>query len=270
MRIVISRLFGILFMIAALAGVVCSVLGVYLVWREIADISTQVDESLNILVQTMITTREGLLIMETTLDNASLQVENIQSTAAGASDTLVTTSLTLDSLSELFGVKLTNIVTDTQFSLSTAETSATLIDNTLMFISSIPLIGSRYEPQTSLAVSLDQISESLGALPASFSEIEQNLSTTSSNLDDIQKDIEDLYTNMNDIKQNLEDAQVVVMEYQDIVSNIGRQILQLQENIPVRLNRVALGVTFILTWMMISSLGLFIQGFGLFQVKKQN
>lgn len=264
----IIRLIGLLLVLAAMVGIILGIAGVFFIWKEKAAISASVNDSLALLEQTLTTTQNGLLVLDSTLENAAIQISKIQATSARAADTLATTYPTLDSIADLFGNKLTNVVTDTQLSLSAAEASATLIDDTLGIISAIPIIGARYEPDPPLATSIDQISESLGALPASFSEIEQNLSSTSTNLLEVQKDIEEMYASLGDISTNLKDAQSVVEEYQRIVTRNQNKVDTFQVNFPQHLERIALGITLILVWVAIASFGLLTQGMELIKSKK--
>jgi septation ring formation regulator EzrA len=260
MKTIIYRLFGILILLGAFSGVALSTGGIAIVWREQVNINTQVTENLDLLKQTMLTTTQGLDILESTLENASTKVEQIRLTSAHLADTMAATSPALDSLGELFGVKMTAIVTDTQDSLSAAESSATLIDDTLKVISAIPLIGARYAPEASLSTSIAQISTSLDALPVSFSEIEQNLSNTSTNLQTVQGDVEELYTSLEDIQNNLADAQAVIQDYQGIALKMQEKLDHFQQTIPARLKQLAWGITFVLAWLGVASLGLFTQG----------
>jgi uncharacterized phage infection (PIP) family protein YhgE len=268
MKTFFSRLVGVLLVVASFAGIILGIAGIFIIWNEEGSISAQVGDSLVLLDQTLDTTQDGLSILGSTLENASSQVDAIQDTTATTADTLATTTPILDSLANLFGTKLIDVVTDTQLSLAAAEASATLIDDTLSVISSIPIIGTRYEPGTSLATSMDQISESLGELPSSFNEIEQNLTSTSANLGEVQNDIEDLYASLGDISQNLQDAQAVIQEYQEITIDLQAKVDQFQQNFPGRLARLAWGITFILAWVAIASLGLFTQGLELLRNKK--
>lgn len=261
------RIAGYVLIGGAIFGFLISAFGLFFVWRNETVLSTRLLGGINQVSETLMTTGDGLDTMATSLDTARQKINLIQDTTQNLSDAIGTTTTTIQSLGDLFGTNLPNVVNDTQQALGGAQTASVLIDDTLKIISAIPFIGARYEPETSLGTSISSVSLSLGKLPETFSEIKSGFDSTSTNLLTVQSNVDELTTSISEIDSNLADAQDVVLRYQQNVELINTKLDNLKTDLPVWLKFLALGISIVLLWIAFASVGLFSQGVELLKNK---
>ena len=145
---------------------------------------------------------------------------------------------------------------------NTLQTSAQVIDGVLKTISSLPIIGSgvNYNPQTSLADSLGQISDSLDGLPNSFVDMGEGLQDTTHNLQIMQVDFALMVDAVRQIEVSVAQYKEVVAGYQESIKQVQAQLDLLAKNVPAAVNAAAWALTIFLVWMAIAQIGLFTQG----------
>lgn len=225
-----GRGLGTLLIFIALVGVVFSISGMGITWYYRPKIQQAIFTIIDSLDQIMANTNEGLLVLDTALEGAVDNMDVISSSLENLSTTFDNISASLESSADLIGGDLRLTIIDTQTALSSASTSAGLVDNTLRFIAAIPLLGADYRPEVPLSTSLLQVSESLDNVPDSFLEIEQDIRDTQGGMSALQTDIALLAEDIRDYEQDLFEARQILTQYEVIFTNVREQLSDLRNH----------------------------------------
>lgn len=225
-----SRRWGRILIYFAYFGILFSLFGIATTWYFRVGIEKAVNRVMDSLDQILINTNDGLIFIDSTLDVASGNLEIISETL----DTLIITfdkiSGSLDASADLIGGDLRETILDTQVAVTSASQSAGLVDNTLRFISAIPLLGADYRPDVPLGISLAQISESLTDVPESFLGIEHFIRETEGSMGNLQSDITALSKDIQNFDGTLKKSQALLAEYELIFSDLQEQFLEIRKN----------------------------------------
>lgn len=224
-----NRGLGRLLMFIGLIGTLFSIFGIAITWYYRPRIQTTVFSIIDSFDQILTNTNEGLLIIDNTLDVAAGNLETISGTLDNLTTTIDNISVSLTSSADLIGGDLRETIIDTQTALSSAGQSAGLIDNTLRFIASIPLLGADYRPEVPLSTSLEQVSESLNDVPEAFLEIEQYIRETEGSMVDLKSDVSALSNEIQNFEDALTDAQTILTEYGLIFEDLRVQFVDIKE-----------------------------------------
>ncbi len=105
------------------------------------------------------------MVMGNVIDLTKTNILTIETTIDNLDETLISVSDSLDTSAVLLGDDLRQTIMETQTALSSASTSAKIIDNTLVFLASVPFIGVEYQPDVPLHTSLEQVAANLDDIP---------------------------------------------------------------------------------------------------------
>jgi hypothetical protein len=222
-----KRGLGHFLMLIAGLGIIFSTLGIAITWYYRPKIQQTVFGVFDSIDQILSNTNDGLVIIDNALVVAADNLEIIMGTFDNLNTTLDTISFSLESSAELIGGDLRETMLDTQTALSSAAESAGLIDNTLRFIASIPLLGADYRPEVPLSTSLQNVSESLNDVPESFLEIEGYIRETEGGIDNLQADITELSGDILNFENALLESQIVLTEYQSIFEDLRTPFVEI-------------------------------------------
>jgi methyl-accepting chemotaxis protein len=257
---IIYRAAGWILIVGALGGIVFGVAGLYVYWQFQSDVFSQITSNLDLISQTVNTTSDALSVVNTTLDQTTNDLSMMSDFTDNVGTTIGDARPTLNTTADLVDTSLVNIIANTQTSLAAAETSAQFVDDTLSIITAIPFIGGRYNPPTSLSASIGNISKSLDGLPDSLSQIGEGLRSASSDLGDVQINVDDLSSSIALFQENLDQASSIISEYQGITTNLNTKLTTLQNNLPGWFDRINIGVSGVLSWLILASVGMFFSG----------
>jgi methyl-accepting chemotaxis protein len=262
---ILERIAGILSLVGAVIGVIISIAGLISVWRYKPVVEQGLIEGVEIISQTLITTKEGLAGVDEALRSVDETMALLENSAKTAADSLEDTSPLIRSIGDLFGKDFTGVVKDTQKSLASAETGAKLIDDTLGFIGGIPFVGARYAPDTPLNTSIREISKSLNGLPETFTDMQEGLDQAADNLELIQEDIADLGGKIAGVKGDLSEAHGVISQYKTTLIDLNNRIAVFKERLPGIINGAAFCLSVILLWVLLTQAGFLLQNLKLFR-----
>jgi len=256
------KIFGYILLGSSILGLVISLIGLLYVVRTSASFAEGVITALDQSATALETTADALVVVEATLDQTAEAIGAVQGTTTDVQTTISSTGDLLDSLGVLTGEDLPGIIEDTQGSLESAEQSAAVIDNFLLVLSSVPLIGPRdYDPDMPLSESLADVNTSLDDLPDSLIAITDDFATTGDDLNEAQVNLAELNESLGGIMASLEAAQNVTVAYGEAVDVNLANIRNLQEKMPrwIRTGRNIL--ILVLIWLGVSQIGLLFQSF---------
>jgi uncharacterized protein YoxC len=260
MKPLICRISGVLLIIAAILGWAASILGLVLTWQGISVASTTLQTTVDDLDATLGSTSELLTVLEITLDTINNKLTVIESASISLAETLTAASAITSDFASLSGGDFPLIVKDIQTALSSMESSARLVDDTLGFITRLPLIGNRYAPETPLSDSVYKVSKSMDNLPTTLSSMEGDLTTASKDLKTLKKDIETLSSSLGEIKASIIVMQKALGDYQSAVSRLKERLNTFRENLPTYMTYVSLGITVFFFWLSAVLISQFLHG----------
>lgn len=259
-----NRLLGLIFVVFAVIGIVFSIIGLVEVWRVKPVLAQSVSDNLALLDQTLTTTGDGLNLIGQMVQTITTDVGSLHTTTQSLAQAIHATNPMLDSLSTLSGQTLPDTISATQASLASAQGSALLIDNVLGALTSIPFSPvAQYKPEVPLHTSLAQISTSLDEIPPSLVTIHTSLVAGKANLGQVEVELTKISGTFQEISDNLDSAQKVVDQYKQILNQFKARIEAAQRAAPGWITGFAWGATFLLIWLLISQLGLYMQGMDL-------
>lgn len=262
---IIRRIIGVLLILAAIGGLVFSIGAMVVIWNAQANITTGLQNTVDLLGQTLKTTSQGLIVTQVALQNSVDLIGNLQATVETTAEAIGSTNPMVEEIARLMKDDLPKTIRATQTSLLTAQQSAQAIDAVLGALSGIPLIGPSigYDPEVPLAEALGQVAESLEGLPDSFIGMQDNLKNTQSNLQTFEADLTVMADSVGQIQSSVAQYDQVIGGYQASLGQVLAQLDMLSANLPNIVRMVTIGLIAFLVWMTIAQLGLFTQGWEL-------
>lgn len=261
MKTALHRIVGFLLVTAALISLLISAFFLVMIWRYRQPATARIVENLDLLYATTVTMEDSLLLVDDTVTSLSAASETISSSSNAMENAISDGSVMTDSFATLLGENLTATITDTQTAIVSAQASATVIDNVLTGLASIPFIGIDYNPPVPLNKALGNISDTLSSIPPTLEEIQSDLNSTGANLRQLESDLGQINRNMQNILDTLEKAQRIIDDYQQQVSQLKTRLDHSRTESPKWILAAAWGLTFVIAWLSISQLGLLLQGF---------
>jgi methyl-accepting chemotaxis protein len=270
MRIAFRRITGYALILASIAGLLFSLAGIIGIWGVQRNLRESLMETLDLLDVTLVTTTQGLTVVNDSLIKASTDVRALSATLQTTGRAISDTNPIIVEVSELVSDELPDAVLKTQIALTSAQASARLIERTLTIISNLPLLPiEAYNPPVPLEVALGEVVTSLDPIPESLSAMETNLNTSRGNLILIEAEFNIMARHIDDINTSVADARTVIHQYKGVVSTLQEQITSLQTNLPTWLNTAAWFITVGLVWLGLTQLGLLAQGFEMVATREE-
>lgn len=214
---------GSLMTLIAIIGILFSLFGIAITWYMKPRIQNTIYTLIDSIDQIMINTDAGLVVLESTLEGAADNLDIISATLDNLNTTIDSISVSLGSSADLIGGDLRLTIIDTQTALSSAASSAVLIDNTLRIIAALPLMPD-YRPDVPLSISLEQVSESMDDVPEAFLNIELYIRETDDGMQLLKTDVTQLTSDMRTYENNLFDARTILTEYDLIIDDLREQL----------------------------------------------
>ncbi len=261
----LRRLIGLILILAAIGGLLISILGLVAIWRIHPNLTQNLQTGVDLIGQTLETTAQGLIITKEALASSVETIGNLQATIETTASTISSTQPMLEEISTMLKNDVPNTIQATQQTLLTAQQSAQVIDGVLMTLSSIPLIGSSigYNPEIPLSDALGDVAESLQDLPDSFTRMADSMKTTQSNVQTFEADLSVMAGSVGEIQTSVAEYEKVISGYQASLDQVQAQLDTLSTNLPQIVRTAVIGLTVFLVWLAIAQVGLFTQGWEL-------
>jgi DNA repair ATPase RecN len=261
MRTNINRIFGLILVIAAIAGLLFNIAGVVFVWKVKENVTTSLVSTATSVNTALGTTVQALDVAQNSLTTSMESVRTMERTLNATASTIETSSPMVDSLAGVMKKDLPDTITSAQTSLASAQESARLIDSFLRALTRVPFIPDNlYDPPVPLDVALKSVSDSLQGLPKSFTTMGDSLTTTKGSLTTMRTDVTQIASNIREINTSLENAQTVIRQYRITVADLQTKANSSTARIPTFVNAAAWVLTFVFTWLALTQIGLLFQG----------
>jgi methyl-accepting chemotaxis protein len=264
MKRVLTRLLGLALIIAAIGGLILSILGLIVVAQVKGQVEATVNQQLDLVDRLLGTTSDGLAVAETSLAQVVGTVQTLESAMAGVGKTIDDTIPMIDSVAELLGEQLPATIKTTQETLTWLGDSAHVIDDIMTVITAIPLLGlNAYNPEMPLQQGFERVADSLDGIPKSLGVAQQGLLSTGDNMDQVEAELTTIAGDVGQLATSLENAQSLVVEYQGIVADLQEMVSSLRASLPGWLRALRWGLSLVLIWLGVVQLGLLTQGWEL-------
>lgn len=250
-------------------GLLFSIAGIIFSWVVKPGLQQSLLEISGSIEDTLSNTDQGLIVLDSALDNVNSNLEIIVSTFDNLDETINGISTSLDSSAILVGDDLRQTLLETQIALSSAATSAELIDKTLSIIAAIPFLGAKYQPEVPLHTSLETVAVSMDDIPKSLETMELSLSDTSEGLVLLNDNLSELSDDLAKFETDLDDAQDILVEYRRIITRTESQISDFNENLPRNLTLIILFISGTLFSLAIAQCITLFQGIAFIEGEKQ-
>lgn len=258
------QLIGILLIVTAVGGSLLSFVGLFTIWKINHELTVAARETTETIDTILHTTIQGLIVTDESLGNAISNLDALKLTLLSTGEAINSTTPLISSFSNIITEELPDTLIATQTSLTTAQSSARLIENVLTSVTGIPFFpGEPYRPETPLHITLGEVSESLDPLAESLLGMRSGLSNTQTNLLIIDLEMKVMSRHITHVNASLADARKVVNEYQDGVAELQEQSSVLNELVSTWVNTFTWLFTFGFVWLGFAQLGLVIQGYQL-------
>jgi len=252
---------GIILILASLIGVIICIGGIVGIWQVRANLSASLINTIGVLDTTVKATGDALIVAEDSLNQAGTSVDALAGTVRTTGETVKDTLPLFDSITKMTSEDLPKTIASTQTALTTAQSSATVIETTLTLLTSFPLLTSQpYNPEVPMGESLKDVSDSLDGIPASLQGMGDSLKTTSENISELEGQFTIMADNIQDITSTLGEAQAVIDQYQGVIGTLQDQLTIAKAGVPRASDMIAWVVTVILAWLGLTQIGLMMQG----------
>lgn len=244
-------------------GILLSIFMLVQVWRNRQSVTDKLQATLEQSSNILHTTDEGLDVIDRVISNVYTSTIYLDEATQAFSQTVQSTSSFLDSADTFIGENLVTTITNTQVALDSAQASAKVIDNILVALSRIPLIGIDYNPTLPLNITLGKVSTSLDPLQGTLKNFQTDLATTQENMQVFTTQISALDKNIIAIDKNLRQAQTTIDSYRSQLSTLKSWIDRAINNLPVWINTISWILTIIILWLVIVQITIMLQGISL-------
>ncbi len=257
----LSIVVGIALLLAGILGLILSIGGLLVLpqlERQAEDVAA---EQIEVFDRALAVTLDGLITAETSVVQAREAVDALEGIMADVSQTIDETTPVVEVAADLLNEQLPSTIETTQDALASVATSAQLVDDILVVISSIPLLGAEsYSPDVTLYQGFQDVSDSMDGIPELLLMAGQGLDASTGNLQDIEEGFAAMGRSIGETTTSLESAQAVLKDYQQIVGELQGAVSYVRESLPGWLRAIRWGLTLTLIWLGIAQLGLMTQG----------
>jgi hypothetical protein len=258
---ILRRLVGFLLVVAAMAGIIFSLVGLTGLWRYRPAVTKAVIGNLALGEQALGTTQDVLTIVGQVIQISTSDVASLQATTKAVALSIHDSNPMLDSLISLTGKDLKNAVSATQTSLASAQSSALLIDNVLAALTSIPFSPvAAYKPEVPLHTALARVSTSLEPLIPSLATINTRLVSGKTSLGIMDGELTNISETTQGISSTLVNAQTAIDQYKAATTQLKASLETAQHAAPTWILAITWILSFVLGWLLIAQLGLGMQG----------
>ncbi|OJX38811.1 MAG: hypothetical protein BGO78_11340 [Chloroflexi bacterium 44-23] len=228
------RKFTALFVIGiSILGILFSLFCLVQVWRLRVPVTNGFIHVLNLSDGILATSEDGLEIVDNVLVTADSSLTKLKDTTDTIAKSIEDTGRLADTFAGLFHTDLKDTLLNTRLSVIAARSSAKVIDSLLYGLSQIPYSPFQYNPKVPLNLALEDIADSMEALPASLENISTNLDNSSSNLVTLKDQVSSISSSLDEIQISLVSARVVISNSQDKIDELQSMSARLRKNLNV-------------------------------------
>jgi ABC-type transporter Mla subunit MlaD len=254
-----SSLTTVVMLATAVLGWLISLTGVIGIWNLYPRVIHSVHDGIGLANRSLDTSIQLLDGIDTTIQTANDTVLQIRTGLLDVSKTFGNTSPLFDSAANMVGKDFSKMVDDSRVALVSLSSTAKVIDDTLRFLSSFPLIGQSYNPPVPLDTSINNLASSIEKLPSNLSEIQSWLNGTGKDLSALKEDTSQLAKSIDKVTPQLSTALQVTARYRQLVRELKAELVGLETRLSQSILLLAICVSIFLGWIALAQVGPFLQ-----------
>jgi len=255
-----SSITAMIMIVVAVLGWLISLAGLMGIWSLYPRINSSIGNLISLANRSVDTSIQLLDGIDATLKTTQETVAQIRVSLLDVSGTFGNTSPLFDSAANMVGKDFSKMADDTRIALVSLASTAKVIDDSLRFISSIPLIGQSYNPPLPLDTSVNNLAASIEKLPANLSEIQTWLDGTGKDLATLKEDTAQLAKNIEKVTPQLTTAIQVMAQYRQLVQDLKTGLAGVQTRLTQSLSLLASSLSIFLVWLALAQVSNFMQG----------
>lgn len=281
-----KRLLGFIIFLTGLVLLLLAFAGAYFVGDVLDELAEGVTTSLDMASQSLESAKGTLELTKTSVSDVTGGLATAIEATTSASVTLNDSRPLIDNVSTVTTQEVPEAVEGIQAALPNLIQVASIIDTTLVTLSSvgidrdiplpfggsIPLrfdLGIDYDPETSFDESLRVFDLSLVGLPESLRGLEDDLQATSENLGSLSGNLSSTAENLTTINTRLGELVPLLEGYSELVDQLNETLAQVESQLEGRLQLVRLGLIALLIAVGLSQLTSIYLGWELMAGRRQ-
>ncbi len=260
MTVAWKKVFGSLMIVLAVIGILLGAFVVSQVWHYRQPVIGGLQEVLDHTSAVLQTTDDGLAVIDQVVSSVYTSTLYLDDATTALGKTMQSATNFMDSAGTFVGGDLITTITNTQSALASAQASAAVIDNVLTSISSVPLLGLQYNPQTPLNKALGKVSSSLDPVQKSLQSFQNNLDSTQANMQELTNQISSLNQQITTINTNLVQAKATIHDYRSGINSLQGSIARARAKVGLWVTTLAWMITILILILVMILVGTLLQG----------
>lgn len=261
MRTFFYRAAGVLLVISAIAGLVMGGFGIWGIWKIKPEAEMFLTDTTQTAVDAIDLADGALSEVSQTLEILNEGLQSINGIKDNLADMLIGITPVLDSTSSFVGEDLVSVLGGVESAFQTLNSGMTAVQNALSFLQYMPLLGNFvYDSSTSMTDGVEEMEGQVTGLTTSFQTLEQDLLNASANLTELQTNIDDFATAVDEADLSLQRHLDNVTAYQEDLAEMRQDVLDFRARWLRNIQRIAVGSTIVLAWVLLMMLGVTVLG----------
>ncbi len=245
-----KRILGLILSVVSIISLAISAGSLIGVWVARPAVTSAVQDTLDLLVDTLTTTQRALQVSDQGLRDAADSVTTLIRSTGSLADSINHAGTALDSTATLVQDDLPKTIAAARTALNSAQDTARVVDNFLSGISRISFLNVNYNPEVPLNVAIGRISDSLNDLPATLTQIGGDLDRMNGDLPKVVKSVREMSSVIGPIHTALMRTRTVVGEYEAQLARARPAVESMRGGVPNDLTLFASILTFVLLWLI--------------------
>lgn len=235
-------------------GIIIAIFFTTFTWIVKVQINESLQNIFSSLESVLATSKEGLVLINGSLQHAYESLETIESAVDGLESSIINLIPITDNTAEVIGNDLINIIVDAQSSLNSASAGSKIVDDTLKILATIPLLGLDFQPDIPLHTSLSILSSDLNDLPDNLLVIQSNIFQTSDSLDKLATSLLSLSNDLSEFKNEIENSRIVIANYELVFNDLEQSLITIRNSTSLWLTGISVLISILMIWLLLSQI----------------
>jgi ABC-type transporter Mla subunit MlaD len=246
----LKRICGLLLVIISIVSLIISAVGLIGLWSARSAVTVALQDTAALITQTVATTQEALKVADTALQNAAESLQVLSGSTDSLANSIGSTQNALNSVTMLVRQDLPKTIEAARTALTSAQSTARVVDNFLGGLSGIQFLNINYNPDVPLAQSIGDISASLSGLPAQLTKLGGDLDDINTNLPAAITTIRGLGGTLEEMDTTLTNAHTVLNDYADQLKTAHTALQPIGDRVPMYVTLFIAVLSFIMLWII--------------------
>jgi ABC-type transporter Mla subunit MlaD len=245
----LKRTLGLILVIISIISLIISAGGIVALWSVRPAITTALQDTVKLVVETLATTQKALAVADAALQNAADTLTLLSGSIDSLANSIGSTQNALNSVTMLVRYDLPKTIDAARTALASAQDTARVVDDFLSGLSSIQFLNINYNPDVPLNSAIGRIGTSLDGLPSQLTKLGDDLDAVNMNLPAVISTIRGLGTTLRDVDSTLSEARAVIKEYAAQLTRAQTAVQPIGDSIPTYVTFFAVALTFVALWI---------------------